>query len=343
LAADFYDGLSRLREQSFPVTRRRTPQVELSIVTSIYKTASHLPEFCERSIKAAQSVASSCELILVIDGSPDNALDVARRLAEQDPRINVIDLSRNFGQHRALMTGLMYARGTLVFQLDSDLEEDPELVSCFYERMQEAKVDVVYGVQDRRKGGWFERTTGAVFYQLISLLCDTPYPENMLMARLMTRRYVDSLLLHQEREVDVGGLWFLTGYSQLPIVVRKHSKPETSYTLFRRFGLAVTSITAFSRKPLIMVAATGALILFVSVLYVFFLIFAFMLYGNVPSGFSTLAVSIWLLGGATIFSIGVVAIYISIIYLEVKNRPYTIVRELIDRREAAFGEAHVDD
>src|SRR5262245_39725032 len=103
-----------------------TPQVELSIVTSIYKTASHLSEFCERSIKAATSIASNFELILVIDGSPDGALELARRLAERDPRISVVDLSRNFGQHRALMTGLMYARGTLVFQIDSDLEEDPE-------------------------------------------------------------------------------------------------------------------------------------------------------------------------------------------------------------------------
>jgi putative glycosyltransferase len=113
-------------------------------------------------------------------------------------------------------------------------------------------------------------------------------------------------------------------------VVRKQSKPKSSYTFIRLIRLALSSITAFSRKPLIIIAVAGMFILLLSTLYAIFVITIFFLYGDVPSGFTTLVLSIWFLGGLTIFSIGVVAIYLSVVYLEVKQRPYTIVRDVVN-------------
>src|SRR4030095_1456442 len=104
------------------------------------------------------------EIILVNDGSPDDSLEIALRLQLQDARIRIIDLSRNFGHHKAMMTGLMHARGQMVFLIDSDLEEDPELLETFHEKLLETRADVVFGVQRKRKGALFERISGAVFF-----------------------------------------------------------------------------------------------------------------------------------------------------------------------------------
>src|SRR6266850_5035889 len=169
--------------------------MRLSIVTTLYRSAPYLEEFCQRAQQAAQKITPDYEIILVNDGSPDDSLAQAIKLHERHPRISVIDLSRNFGHHRALMAGLTQAQGEKVFLIDSDLEEEPEWLETFNTAMTEG-IDVVYGVQNHRKGAWFERVSGAIFYRLFNWLAEVPIPTNAVTARLMTRQYVKSLLLH---------------------------------------------------------------------------------------------------------------------------------------------------
>ena len=102
--------------------------MDLSIVTTLYCSAPYLEEFYARACTAAERVTRSFEIVFVNDGSPDNSLEIALSIYKRDPRVRVIDLSRNFGHHKAMMTGLAHARGDLVFLLDSDLEEEPELL-----------------------------------------------------------------------------------------------------------------------------------------------------------------------------------------------------------------------
>jgi putative glycosyltransferase len=133
----------------------------LSIVTTLYESAPYLAEFHVRVCNTAEKITRDYEIILVNDGSPDNSLDVARSIHLKDNRVRVIDLSRNFGHHKAMMTGLAHARGDLVFLLDSDLEEERELLRTFYEELQRSGADVVFGVQEKRKGRLFERLSGS--------------------------------------------------------------------------------------------------------------------------------------------------------------------------------------
>lgn len=153
---------------------------------------------------------------MVNDGSPDQSLELAVELAGQDEHVVVVDLSRNFGHHKAMMTGLAHASGDLVFLIDCDLEESPEWLTEFADTMEEKQCDVVYGVQQQRKGGWFERVSGQCFWSLFNTLSDISLPANIVTARLMTRRYVEALLQHQEREVFMAGLWHITGMTKLP-------------------------------------------------------------------------------------------------------------------------------
>jgi putative glycosyltransferase len=309
--------------------------MDLSIVTTLYSSAPYLEEFYARSCAVAEKLTSDFEIILVNDGSPDNSLDIARTLHQEDKRIRVVDLSRNFGHHKAMMTGLAHARGEIVFLLDSDLEEEPELLIRFHEELKASGADVVFGVQEKRKGRMFEQVSGALYFKVFNLLSTHPIPANHLTARLMTQRYVAALMEHREREFVISGLWTLTGFNQRSIVVTKHHKGVSSYGLRQKIAHLVNSITSFSSKPLVLIFYIGCLILLGSSIAAIDLMIRKILFGTLLEGWASLIVSIWLLGGLTIFCLGVIGIYLSKIFIEVKQRPYTIVRKVYEYPAAA--------
>lgn len=302
---------------------------KLSIVATLYKSAAYVDEFCRRAAAVAQaSVGDSYEIILVNDGSPDDSLARAIAMSRIDPHVTVVDLSRNFGHHKAMMTGLGQARSERVFLIDSDLEEEPEWLAAFERQMSEHNCDVVYGVQASRKGNWFERWSGRWFYVFFRLMTGLHLPENIVTARLMSRRYVDALLQHDEREVFIAGLWLITGFDQQPLQVDKHTSSATTYTLRSKMSLLVNSVTSFSNGPLIAVFYVGLAILVLAVCYIVYLVGHFLVLKTPPSGWTSVMASIWFLGGLIISFIGVVGIYLSKIYSETKRRPYTIIRQV---------------
>ncbi|MGC1182737.1 glycosyltransferase family 2 protein [Legionella sp.] len=303
--------------------------MELSVVATLYQSERYIKEFCQRvSIAANQLVGTSYELILVNDGSPDNSLDTAVQLMVEFPSLKIVDLSRNFGHHKAMMSGLAHAVGKKIFLLDSDLEEDPEWLISFNQQMEEELCDVIYGVQKQRKGSFFERYSGTLFYRLLNFLIKENLPVNITVARLMTRRYVNALLQHQEQEIYIAGLWHITGFKQLPQKVQKHSSSKTTYTLRRKFSLLANSITSFSNRPLIIIFYVGLTIMSFACLNISLLIINKFFLHQVLDGWTSVMASIWLLGGLIISFIGIIGIYLSKIFIEIKNRPYTIVRHV---------------
>jgi putative glycosyltransferase len=303
--------------------------MKLSIVATLYQSAPYIDEFYVRASAAGKElVGEEYEIVLVNDGSPDNSLDMAIKLTEQDSHVVVVDLSRNFGHHKAMMTGLAHAKGELVFLIDSDLEEEPEWLLSFGERMKQEQCDVVYGKQERRRGNWFHRWSGQWFYLLFNALSGLTLPENIVTARLMTRRYVDALLSHQEREVLIAGLWYITGFDQSSQVIKKHSTSQTTYTLRRKLSLLVNSVTSFSNAPLVGIFYIGVFISLFTLVYVAYLVMNWLFLAKPMSGWTSVIASIWLLGGMVISFIGVVGIYLSKIFSETKQRPYTIVRQI---------------
>lgn len=302
--------------------------MKVSVVTSLYLSESYIEAFYVRVKQAVRQITSEYEVIFVNDGSPDGSKDRVLKLLSEEPAIRLVDLSRNFGHHKAIMAGLMHATGDLIFQIDVDLEEEPEILLPFYTKMKETGADVVYGVQDKRKGDWLERVMGGLFYHMFNFLSDVRMPPNLLIARLMTRQYVNALLEHKEYELDLGGLWSITGFNQVPVVVHKLSKGITSYTPGKRLALAVRSITAFSNRPLLLIAAVGLGVLVLAFLYFVYISWVYLTAGKPPDGFTTLILSIWFLGGMTLLALGVIAIYLSTIFIETKKRPYVIVRKV---------------
>ena len=308
--------------------------VALSVVSTMYQSARYLEEFHRRASAQARAVAGdSYELVLVNDGSPDDSLEVALRLHRADPRVRIVDLSRNFGHHRAIITGLAAARGELVFLIDCDLEEQPEDLARFHAALKEAAADAAFGVQSVRAGSAFRRTSSYAFYRIFNLLSPQAVVPDQVISRLMTRRYVAALVAHRDRELYLGGLCALAGFKQVPVPVKKLDKGSTSYTLGRRIAAFVNAVTSFSAKPLVYVFYLGCFILAASAIAATALVIRRLFFGVMFPGWPSLIVAVCFFGGLTVFCLGLIGIYVAKIFSEVKERPYTIVREVYERKD----------
>ncbi|NMZ78280.1 MULTISPECIES: glycosyltransferase family 2 protein [Pseudomonas] len=308
--------------------------MKLSIVATLYQSSPYIAEFYQRACASARQVAGEdFEIVFVNDGSPDNSLELAVQLSQADHHVVVVDLSRNFGHHKAMMTGLAHAKGEQVFLIDSDLEEEPEWLLPFTDQINHNECDVVYGVQEKRKGGRIESWSGQWFYHLFKALTGLALPKNVVTARLMTHRYVEALLRHAEREIFMAGLWYITGFDQHPLYVKKHNTSETTYTFRKKMSLLVNSVTSFSNAPLIGIFYIGISISLLATIYITYLILHWLFLAQPVSGWTSVMASIWLLGGMIISFIGVVGIYLSKIFSETKQRPYTIVRQIYAKEQ----------
>jgi putative glycosyltransferase len=307
--------------------------MKLSIVTTLYESAPYVDEFYARMTVCAKKITEDYEILFVNDGSPDHALALAQALYQKDSHVTVIDLSRNFGHHRAIMTGLSHAQGDFVFLIDVDLEESPELIEEYWAKMCEDKTaDVVYGSQAKRKGTLFEKASGWLFYAVRSLLSSENLPRNISCSRLMTRRYVESLVLFRERELHLGLLWHMTGYRQVAVPIKKKHRGQTSYTAGKRVALAINGLTSASSKPLILIFYVGLAIFCATVFVSIILVIKKLVFSQVLSGWTSVMVSVWLLGGLIILFVGIIGIYLSKVFTETKLRPYTIIRQTYAHR-----------
>lgn len=308
--------------------------MKLSIVTTLYKSAPHIDEFHTRMTAAALKITDNYEIIIVDDGSPDDALKKSLAIQSADPHVSVVELSRNFGHHKAMMTGLMHSCGDYVLMIDTDMEEVPELLGSYWEALQsQPDIDVVYGKLLARKGSLWEKMTGGLFYRLMNLLSGEEMPIDIAFSRLMRRNYVENLIRFGEREMYIGGLWHIAGFRQVPLVVKKNSRGVSSYTLRKKMEMLLNALTAFTSMPLRMIFYLGLFTTTTSILSAIFVVLQKFLLREVMSGWTSLILVVLIMSGIIILSLGVIAIYLSKIFIEVKNRPYTIVRNVHSRKE----------
>ena len=308
--------------------------MKLSIVTTLYKSAPYIEEFFQRIKNAAEKITQEVEFLFVNDGSPDNSLEIVAGLQKTDSRIVTVNLARNFGHHHAIMAGLGQAVGDFVFLIDCDLEESPELIFEFWNKMkQDDSVDVVYGVQEKRKGYFFERASGALAYSIINKLSDVPVTPNILICRLMKREYVDNLLLYKDKKLSLINVFCASGYNQVPCFVTKKHKKSTTYSLGLKLNLFFNSLTNFTSKPLFFIFYLGLVISFFSFLFCCFILMRGAIFGHPVQGWLSLICALCFFGGVIILCQGIIGIYLSIIYSETKDRPNFVIKSLNRMRE----------
>ena len=302
----------------------------LSIVSTLYRSLPFLEEFLAGCLQAVgQLDREDFEIVLVNDGSPDDSLAYALQRRHDIPQLVVIDLSRNFGHHHAVQAGLRHARGDLVFLIDCDLEVSPLTLVAFHQKLLDSHCDMVFGYQEARKGGWFERLSGGLFWKGFNLLSETKIPENIVTERIMTRRFVDALLQLGDRNLFLGGMMSWTGFGQIGMAVaKKQRKGESTYTLMRRIQLMVNALSSFSSQPLVWLFNAGTMITLVSFCYAAYLIARKLFFGDALLGFTSVMALNALSLGILTTCVGLVGIYIGKVFNQVQDRPTYIVKDI---------------
>ena len=302
----------------------------LSIVATMYRSKRFLDQFLAECLQAAaESGYSSFEIVLVNDGSPDDSVAYALGRKQDIPELVIVDLSRNFGHHYAMQAGLRHARGDLIMLIDCDLEVSPRVLGAFKAKMESTRCDMVYGFQELRKGGVFERASGGFFYKAFNLLSDIQIPENIATERLMTRRYVEALLQLGDHNLFLGGMMSWTGFEQIGIPLQKKQREgKSSYTLLKRIHLMINAVSSFSALPLVWMFNIGMMITSASFLYLFYLVFRKVFFDDTIVGFTSMMGLMSLSLGILTTGLGIIGIYLGKVFTQVQNRPTYIVKDI---------------
>lgn len=305
---------------------------KISIVTSLYKSAAFLPKFIEITLSALKQIqCDEFEIIFVNDGSPDDSLKYLLEEKTHIPQITIIDLSRNFGHHYALMAGMKYSSGDLVFLIDCDLEVSPNELIMFYKTFKEkGNCDVIYGVQEKRKGNLKERILGNFFYRTFNYLSETKIHANQLTERLMNRRYIDELLKLGDKNIFLAGMMQWVGFNQFPVFISKALRNGNStYTFKKKLSLFIQATTSFSSFPLIILFNFGLIITTLSMITgIYFVVRKLMYPEMILLGYSSIIILLLILLGIIITSIGVLGLYINKIFNQSKNRQTFIIKDI---------------
>ncbi len=271
----------------------------LSVVVPVYNEAAVLQEFHSRICQAMDATGCPWELIYVDDGSSDDSAAILEAFRESDPRLAIIELSRNFGKEVALSAGLDHARGDAVIIIDADLQDPPALIADFL-REWRAGYDVVYGQRtDRRGESRLKIFTAKWFYYTINRLSEVEIPRDAGDFRLLSRRAVEALKSMPERHRYMKGLYAWIGFPQkaIPYVRQPRQAGTTKWNYRRLWNFAIEGITSFSDVPLKVATYLGVLTSCGAFFYGLFLLLRTLLWGNPVPGYPSLIIVMLFLGG----------------------------------------------
>lgn len=305
------------------------------LVIPCYNEEEVLPETSRRLKTIMQGminrgvISDESSVLFVNDGSKDNTWQIIKDLHKENDMFKGIDLSRNRGHQNALIAGLTEAAkyADAVISLDADLQDDVNAIEQFIEKYYEG-YDVVYGVRSsREKDSFFKKSTAESFYKLMKQLgVDIVF--NHADYRLMSRRALEALDEYRESNLFLRALVPEIGYPSTTVEYERNERyaGESKYPLKKMIGFAFDGITSFSIKPIRMVTNCGMLFCLVAIVIAAWAVVEKII-GNTVSGWASIMVSIWFVGGALLLGIGIVGEYIGKIYKEVKNRPRYIIKE----------------
>ena len=317
-------------DNEVPVRELVEPEISItiSVVVPVYRGADCLDELYVRLSSSLAKCTNSYEIVLVEDCGPDDSWTRIKELAGGDPRVRGLQFSRNFGQHYGITAGIDYARGDWIVVMDCDLQDRPEEIPRLYAAAR-GGWDIVLARRQNRRDALAKRITSAVFYRVFGFLTDIPYDGSVGNFRIISRQVAEAFRSYREQLRFFGGIVKLLGFRVSSIDVKHDARfaGESTYGWAKLFKLALYTIVAYSDKPLRIGIVLGFSISLLSVLVgIYYLTRA--LYGGIDvSGWASLIVSLYFIGGTVIGFIGLLGLYLGQVFDEAKRRPLYIVRE----------------
>lgn len=312
----------------------------ISLIVPCYNEQESLPIFYEEVTKVVSGMGEDYELVLVNDGSKDKTLEVMRELAGKDSHVKYHSFSRNFGKEAAMYAGFCNAKGDYVAVMDADMQDPPALLPEMLKILESGEYDSVATRRADRKGepkirSWFARK----FYKIINKISDADIVDGARDFRLMKREMVDAIVEMGEYNRFSKGIFGWIGFKTywLPYENIERVAGETSWNFWKLFKYAIDGIINFSQAPLTISAWFGMIMTFVGFISLLFIIIRRVAFGDPVAGWASLVCVIIFIGGIQLFCIGIMAQYISKMYLEVKKRPHYIIAETNDEETIKVG------
>ncbi len=306
----------------------------VSLAIPVFNEQEVLPELLRRLAAVLDAIPGGPhEVVFVNDGSRDRTLEILTAAAARDPRLCIVSFSRNFGHQAALTAALDHATGDVVLAMDADLQDTPEVLPDLLARLDEG-YDVVVVRRIERKESWWLRTAYHTAYRLIARMSDIPLAVDAGDFALMSRRVVDAMRSLPEHERYLRGLRTWVGFRQTTVEVPRAARAagETKYSLGKLISLALDGAFSFSVVPLRLSAGLGFIAFSGALLFSLYAIYARVVLGQSPQGFTALIVVLTFLIGILLIALWIIGEYVGRIYAEVKRRPLYIVERVIGAR-----------
>lgn len=307
-------------------TARSVKDARISVVVPVFNEEQVLPMFRERVTSTLERATPNFEVILVDDGSTDATPMLIDRIHSEDARFKCVRLSRNFGHQAALTAGLHYASGDVTCVLDADLQDPPEVLLSLLSEWEKGN-DVVYAIRRERKEHWIKVSLYNAFYRVLARLSSVSMPLDAGDFCLLSRDVLQQINRLPEKERFVRGLRAWVGFKQVGVSYEREARlaGESKYSLFSLLRLAMNGIVSFSDKPLLYVMIFGLGVSLLAFLVASYLVVVRLAFGGVITGYASLMSGLLLLSGIQLVAMGVVGVYLSKVFQEVKARPTYIV------------------
>lgn len=316
----------------------RTPG-SCSLVVPIYNDGYLAEAFCE---EVARSVlprlpGNQCEIVFVNDGSRDQSQVQLKAVAERYPWVTVIELSRNFGQHAAVLCGYRHATGYYVAMLNVDMQDPPSQVPVLIERLERENADIAIGLRQERKDPLLAKAGSFVFNSLMNFLTGSHMPLNMAALRIMNRAFLDAFLEFGERSPYIPGLEAWLGFKKVYVLIPHQARQQgkSSYTIRSRVRMAYNSILSFSDYPLKLMTSIGLATVGMGLVWGVYAVWVRLTNPTAATGFASLLSAIIVFGGLNLAGLGVASLYIGRILSEVQRRPSFVIRSRIASQQEA--------
>ncbi|MEO6749327.1 MAG: glycosyltransferase family 2 protein [Casimicrobiaceae bacterium] len=311
-----------------PLTHAANPPPVLSLVVPVHDEAANIDAFVARASAALDALALPWEIVFVDDGSRDASLVAMLTARERDPRIVVVELSRNFGKEIALTAGLDHARGDAVIPIDADLQHPPEVIDALVDGWRAGNDMVVAVRRNARRDGALRRMLSALFYRLFRRMTSIDLPPGAGDFRLLSAPVVRALRNMPERSRFMKGLYAWVGfrYATVPYDVDPRAQGRSSFGIGKLWRLGTDAITSFSAAPLKAASVAGFVIAIAAIVYGGWLVGKTLVLGIDLPGYASTITLVLFLGGLQLLSLGVLGEYVARIYDEVKSRPLYVVR-----------------
>lgn len=302
----------------------------ISVVSPIYRAENIVEKLVDEIQKVMEPLNVTYEIILVDDRSPDNSWQVMKQLSSNFPEVKSIRLSRNFGQHPAIMAGLSFAAGDWIVVMDCDLQDQPKEIKRMYTKAIEG-YDMVLAKRQKRKDGFFKKMSSIFFYSVFNYFSGISVNSEIANFGIYNRKVINSINQINDyiKFFPLFVKW--VGFRSFELEVEHNEREEgkSSYSLKKLISLALDTILSFSDKPLKIFTILGFSISMIAFLFGCYFMFGALTGRITEPGFSSLIISIWFLSGIIISTIGVVGIYLGKTFNQVKNRPIFIIDEKI--------------